>query len=213
MKTRIDIASWKRKEHFYHFLHFEEPYSSRVVHFDVTRLFQLAKSRQRKFSQLYSYLILKAAMETEPFRLRIEGDEVYAYDSISLGGTMLRKDETFGFNYLPYAATFEEFSKIVEAEAERIEGGTGLQPHPDSGGNDLIHYSITPLVSFTGYGQARSFKLRTGVPIITVGGMESIGDRLRIPISIHVHHSLVDGLHVGRYVQLLQHLFDTFDQF
>jgi chloramphenicol O-acetyltransferase type A len=44
------------------------------------------------------------------------------------------------------------------------------------------------------------------VPKIAFGRIEPEGDggKQWMPLSLEVHHALVDGLHVGRYVQALE---------
>jgi chloramphenicol O-acetyltransferase type A len=50
---------------------------------------------------LYSlYLTLKAVNQTEAFKYRIEGDELYLYGVIDASSTIDRSDGTFGFSHI-----------------------------------------------------------------------------------------------------------------
>jgi len=42
------------------------------------------------------------------------------------------------------------------------------------------------------------------VPQLAFGRTDVDGARLWLPFSVEVHHALMDGLHVGRYVQGLE---------
>jgi len=37
--------------------------------------------------------------------------------------------------------------------------------------------------------------------MITFGKITEAGDRCTMPVSIHVHHALTDGLHVAQFVE------------
>lgn len=38
--------------------------------------------------------------------------------------------------------------------------------------------------------------------------MHTVGDKRMMPVSIHVHHALMDGYDVGMFVDLFQELMD-----
>ena len=48
------------------------------------------------------------------------------------------------------------------------------------------------------------FLSKTAFPKITFGKMIQHGDQLSMPVSIHVHHALMDGYHAGQFVELFQ---------
>ena len=76
----------------------------------------------------------------------------------------------------------------------------------ETGRKDVIHYSSIPWCTFTGLTHARNFKAEDSAPKITFGKMFSKGEKRIMPVSIYVHHGLVDGLHVGEYMGLFQKL-------
>jgi chloramphenicol O-acetyltransferase type A len=41
------------------------------------------------------------------------------------------------------------------------------------------------------------------VPKLAFGRAEAEGAHLWLPVSVEVHHALMDGLHVGRYLEAL----------
>lgn len=57
---------------------------------------------------------------------------------------------------------------------------------------------------FTSLSHARSFAFPDSVPKISVGKIIPQGDQLLMPVSVHVHHALVDGYHVGQFFEILQ---------
>jgi chloramphenicol O-acetyltransferase type A len=43
---------------------------------------------------------------------------------------------------------------------------------------------------------------------MALGKLTQDGDRMRMPLSIEVHHGMMDGLHVGQFINILQVLFN-----
>ncbi len=75
---------------------------------------------------------------------------------------------------------------------------TDLQRRP---GFDLIRYSVLPWFDFTSVSHARQFARRDSAPYITFGKITESAGRHTMPLSIHVHHALVDGSHVAEFLQ------------
>ena len=63
-------------------------------------------------------------------------------------------------------------------------------------------------VSFTSISHARGGGREESVPKIAFGKYREEGGRASMPVSVEVHHALMDGLHVGRYFERLQSYFD-----
>ncbi len=64
---------------------------------------------------------------------------------------------------------------------------------------DLIYYSVTPWVSFTSFKHASRFDNTNTVPRIVFGKNFDDGEMLKMPVSVEVHHAMMDGIHVGKY--------------
>ncbi len=73
--------------------------------------------------------------------------------------------------------------------------------------DNLIHFSAIPWVDFTALSHARSFTFADSCTTISFGKMSISENRKRtMPISVYVHHGLMDGLHVGKFVDYFQDL-------
>ena len=207
MKTKLDISSWARKEHFNFFKNFEEPFYGVVVNIDCTAAYRFAKNNGVSFFLYYLYKSLSAANNIEPFKYRIYGDDVFVYDQINAGPTIGRDNGTFGFSYMDFHPSFEDFETGAKKEIERVQSTTTLfAPKLD---DDIIHFSSLPWINFTSLSHARSFSFPDSCPKISFGKMTENNDKLTMPVSIHVHHALIDGLHVGQFVDLFQQLMNS----
>lgn len=207
MTQILNIETWERKEHFNFFKQFEEPFFGITVQIDCTRAYQLAKENQKSFFLYYLHQSLVAANQTEPFRYRISNDQVLVYDTVKASPTINRNDGTFGFGYMDYHRDFFKFEARATKEIERVRNTTGLKPA--TSGENVIHYSSLPWLDFTAISHARSFSFPDSSPKITFGKMTEKKGKKSMPVSIHVHHALMDGYHVGLFVEKFQDLMDA----
>ena len=204
MKHEIDLTTWKRREHFEVFKYFDEPLFGLTVRMECSLAYKKAKKSGYSFSNYYLYLSLKAANEIEEFRYRIEGDKIYCYDSVGAGPTIFREDETYGCGYMPYNKNIAEFMKLANKEVERVKDERGLK-FPYSG-EDIIHYSTLPWADFTSVNHARRLDIGRSIPKITFGKLTREGEKMWMPVDIHVSHALMDGFHVGKFIERFQEL-------
>jgi chloramphenicol O-acetyltransferase type A len=70
--------------------------------------------------------------------------------------------------------------------------------------DDVIYHTTLPWISFTSFAHARTKGRGDSIPRIVFGKFINEADRMMMPISIEVHHALMDGLHVGRYLARLE---------
>jgi chloramphenicol O-acetyltransferase type A len=206
MKTFLDIENWNRKEHFKFFKQMQEPFFGVTIEIDCTKAYQTAKARNTSFFIYYLHQTLVAVNAIENFRYRISDDAVFVYDSIDGSATISRKDGTFGFSLIKYHADFNIFEQIARTEIERIQNTTGLFTRTFDETN-LIHFSAIPWLNFTSLSHARNYTFPDSCPKISFGKMTLAENGKRtMPMSIHVHHGLMDGSHVGQFADYFQDL-------
>ena len=206
MKTLLDIDSWNRKEHFLFFKQMEEPFFGATVQIDCTKAFQTAKELNSSFFIYYLHKTLIAINTIESFRYRINADTIFIHDFINASATIGREDGTFGFSLIEYNSDFTVFQKTALTEIERIQSTTGLFTRNFEEDN-VIHFSAIPWLNFTSLSHARSYSFPDSSPKISFGKMMVAENGKRtIPMSVHVHHGLMDGLHLGQFVDYFQEI-------
>ena len=82
---------------------------------------------------------------------------------------------------------------------------TGLGMGEENKRLDLVHYSTLPWIEFSSVSHPRNFTYRDSVPKITFGKISNKGDRVIIPIAIHVHHGIMDAQDVAEYLEAFQY--------
>lgn len=204
MRTKIDINTWNRKEHFEFFSQFEEPFYGITVDVDCTKAYERSKTLGRSFFVTHLHASLAAANSVDAFRYRIEGGDVYDYETIGASPTIARDDGTFGFSYIDFNEDISVFEASVRKEIDRVQNSTGLG-EPASKIN-VIYYSSLPWLKFTSLSHARRFSIGGSCPMISFGKLTQENGKRIMPMSIHAHHALVDGSHMGTYVERFQEL-------
>ena len=202
MKRKLDLNSWNRKEHFLFFKQMDEPFYGITTTIDCTQAYTKAKAIGVSFFSYYLHKTLSAVNAVENFRYRIIEDEVYIFDVIDASATVMREDTTFGFSYMPFTEDIIVFTQTVQTEIERMQNTTGVftREYPDN----LIHFSALPWINFTSLSHARSFTWPDSCPKISIGKLTDENGKKSMPISVHVHHGLADGYHVGLFLEKLQ---------
>jgi chloramphenicol O-acetyltransferase type A len=204
MKQKLNFETWNRKEHFLFFKQMEEPFFGITTTIDCTKAYEKSKELGVTFFVYYLHKTLVAVNETEAFRYRIINDEIYIFDQIDASATIIREDKTFGFSQIEYATSLNDFSKIAQNEIQRIQTTTGLFTREFA--ENLIHFSALPWINFTSFSHARSFTWADSCPKISFGKMMTKNGKKTMSMSIHVHHGLMDGFHVGQFLDLFQEL-------
>ncbi|RYU91482.1 chloramphenicol acetyltransferase [Mucilaginibacter terrigena] len=203
MKTKINLDTWYRKHHFAFFNAFEEPLFGATVNIDVTIAYQKAKEQGVSFFLYYLHCILTAANKVEEFRYRVENDEVFLYDVVNTSTTISRPDSTFGFSYIDYHPDLGQFVAGAQLEIERVQSTEGLEIRPVY---NVLHVSAIPWVNFTGLTHARNFTFKDSMPKISLGKVTEHDGKKSMPVSVTVHHGLMDGRHVGQFINTFQEL-------
>ena len=200
----LDLAAWPRRDAFEYFRGFDKPYFNVCTRLDVARLMQAVNTLRRNGLALaYHYIALRLANQLEPFRLRIEGERVRVHPVVDGSTTVLRDDGSFGFADLAYSADFAAFAaQSGRAIAASRAGRAPFEPWPDDVAR--IHFTTLPWLHFTSFSHARNWGREDSVPKLAFGRIDMDGAHAWMPLSVEVHHALMDGLHVGQFVQAFE---------
>jgi chloramphenicol O-acetyltransferase type A len=203
MTKYLDVETWARRELFEFFIGFDKPYFNVCTQLDITELLTYLRARPELSTSLaYHYFALRAANNIEPFRYRLRDGKVIVHDVIHGGTTVMLPNENFTLAYFEYDDSFDNFMNAAQRGVQEILTGDGaFRPNTR---DDMIHFTTLPWFSFTSFSHARNWGREDSVPKIAFGKFVTTGDRTLLPFSVEVHHALMDGLHVGRYVTQLQ---------
>ena len=83
-----------------------------------------------------------------------------------------------------------------------------MKAHPNLEGNpekdNVLYMSPIPWVSFTSLSHPMQFHPADSVTRFAWGKYFKESDTLKIPLGVQGHHTLMDGIHMGRFYETVQ---------
>ena len=203
----IDEKTWERAMHCMVFRNSIEPQFCVTFEADITNFKEKVKKQGLSFTMAMVYAVCKCANEIEEFRYRFLDGNIVLYDRIDTAFTYLNKSTNlFKVVNVPFVDDINEYCKLAYTTAnEQKEYFTGPL------GNDVFQCSPMLWVTFTHISHTNSGKKDHATPLFDWGKYYEKNGRIMIPISVQAHHSFVDGIHVGQFVNRLQGYFDRTD--
>src|SRR3984893_384976 len=207
-RRKINLETWERRAAFRFFKDFTEPYHGVCLRVDCTATHRYAKQHQLSIFLSLLHRSLVAAHHVENFRTRIVDGAVWLYEQINGGSAVGRPNGTIGMGHYQFRPRVDEFVREAAIELDRGRQRDDIERYPEA---NLIRYSVLPWFDFTSISHARDLSHSDSAPRITFGKITEAGGRCTMPVSIHAHHALADGLHVAQLVEKFQHSMDAPD--
>ena len=197
---KIDLTTWSRAEHFKFFLPFSQPFFNIVLDLEVKPLFEYAKSQQISFTASYLYCLHTAVQQYPPIRYRIVDRGPVEVENITLSAVFLRDDESFRFVPLEFQKSLVDYELHYQRQKSfHLKKPLLNSMFTNSADNiDQIYISILPWFKFTSFKHAENAAFDSGIPKIVFGQYQK--EQGVLPVSIEVHHALMDGLHISQFV-------------
>jgi chloramphenicol O-acetyltransferase type A len=195
----LDLSRWPRRGAFEFYRHFDKPYFNLCARVDAARV-KAAAAGTGGLALACCFVALRLCHLEQPFRWRLQGGRVWEHDRLHGSMPVAREDDSFAFarfDDAPDFATFAQRARVAVAAARRPDAPFGA----DADSQDVVHFTSLPWVHFTSFSHARNWGREDAIPKIAFGRADVEGSRLMLPLSIEVHHAMMDGAHVGRWLQ------------
>lgn len=202
---KIEMDAWGRREHFAIFNGMDYPHFSMCANVDVTGFYPAVKERRESLTVAIVFVLAKAANAIPEFRYRIRAGEVIEHEVVHPSTTILATEELFSFCTMEYADDFRQFATQAAERIAFVQANPTLNDGP--GQDDLLFMTAIPWVSFTSFMHPIHMQPVDSVPRFAWGKFFKEGETLKMPLSVQVHHALMDGLHVGRFYADVQDSF------
>ncbi|MBN1038884.1 chloramphenicol acetyltransferase [Clostridium botulinum] len=203
----IDIENWKRKDHYNFFRQVDYPHFNICGNIDITKFYKYIKENELPFFISILYASTKTANSIKEFKLRIRGDKVIEHETVNPSFTIITDEEVFSFCRSNYTDNFNEFKTNTLKEIEKVKNNISIEDEP--GQDDLLYITSIPWVSFTNITHPIQMNPVDSIPRIAWGKYFEEGGNIKLPISVDVHHALVDGVHIGQYFNIIQEILDN----
>ncbi|SFR93510.1 chloramphenicol acetyltransferase [Anaeromicropila populeti] len=204
--TKIDVENWKRNMLYHFFRNAENGQYSVSYEVDITKFLSRVKENNLSFYYSMIYAVTKCANQVEEFRYRILNGEVLLYDTISPSFTGLDKEtELFKVVTVDMINDMEEFVKKARNQEEN-QKKFFVGPVRE----DVFHMTCLPWISFTHVSHTVSANKEAAIPTFAWGKYYEKEQKVILPFSVQVHHSFVDGVHIGKFAKILDDFMNGF---
>jgi len=199
MFERININEWSRKPQFDFFKTYENPFFNITANVEVTNLVEYCKKTGESFFLNSLYIGAQINNEISEFRMRIRNNEVIVHDIINFGAPVMHENKTFTFCYFKYFDDKNKFIEDAEVRLKKEKENPSFNPRHEE--DDIIHFSVLPWINFTSIKHARRIPVTDSVPKIVYGKYTESNGKYFMPISLELHHALLDGYHAGLFYE------------
>ena len=200
MKKEVNPKETSRTQAFELWMKAPNPMVTFFKTMDVTELIRASRKRKLKFNMLMDYCIGKAASSVKEFYLLPIGDKLMRFDTIAVNTLIKNKNgevsscdilftddlETFSRKYLAYTGQVAETCVDRDLSFDSMVIGTSA----------IIDTEIDGAVG-----------MNSGIfnnPFMIWGKYRKKFFRYYLPVSFQFHHTQMDGVHAGRFLENLQ---------
>ena len=168
----------------------------------MTALRKVSKEKGYSFFVTVSYVLSHAVNAIPELRHRLIDGDLWEYDRVDPGYTVLLRDNSFSFCDSMYFENFEQYYRYASTQIESVK----KSPDRTTGDKDHMFFiSNVPWFSFTAFTHPYDEKYKS-IPVLTTGKYFEQDGKLWMPLAIQVHHGLVDGIHVGMFYERVYQL-------
>ncbi|MGE7881447.1 type A chloramphenicol O-acetyltransferase [Bacillus sp. NPDC094077] len=205
----IDRENWNREQYFEHYLKLKCTFSM-TMNVDITMVLEEIRQKGIKFYPTFIYLISRVINKHKEFRICFNEDGVLGYwEEMIPSYTIFHKDDkSFSSIWTDYARDFRIFYKNYEEDMRYYSNIHGLFTKENIPPN-VFPISSIPWASFTGFNLNINDDGDFLLPIITFGKYFNDGNKVMLPVSLQVHHAVCDGYHASQFIEGIQELANT----
>lgn len=200
----IDMKNYLRRDHFNYFRSLQYPYVGTTVEVDISSVLSYCKEHNRSFYLAFLHACALAADGVKELRQLFRGDQIVEYDECPTSHVELGTDGTYHYYTVHHHMGVEKYFQQAE-EARRACRGNGIQEDDDV--ESMYFISSLPWLHYTAIIQPVAGGDESN-PRITWGKYENG----LMPVSILVHHALVDGIHIAQFYENLNREIERFEQ-
>ncbi|MBP5582641.1 MAG: chloramphenicol acetyltransferase [Bacteroidales bacterium] len=199
MKHEINPSETSRAQAFNLWMKSPMPMVTMTKTFDVTRIYKLSKQKGYKFNMLLCWCIGKAACDVKEFYTVPEQGKLYNYDHIAINVIVKDLKENLCYCDIAYSDDLQHFN---------TDYNTITQNTMQSGNNILDEDAAIIGTSAVTTTQIDSIVNQySGIycnPFLSWGKYRKRWFRVTLPISFQFHHTQMDGMHAGTFLENLQ---------
>lgn len=208
----VDIS--ERKSHFDYFMSLSNPHAEITVDVDMSKVVRFCAKNGYPFFLTCLHIFAKAAGNVPELRRRIhilsndEGDnnisryEVREYETAPTSHTESSSENTYCYCTIHHDMPFSEY--ITKAKIAQMNARNKNSIEEDNDSEGYLFASCLPWFHYKALSNPTNGAIDTN-PRISWGKYdEDYKGRLMMPVTLTVHHALVDGIHIAKFYDNIQ---------
>lgn len=201
----INLAHWERTAHYQIFRNYAQPQYCVTFELDITHFLEVIRKQKYSFTFSFIFAVSKCANQIKEFRYRFVEGKPVIFDKINTAFTYLDKNtELFKVVNVEMTDTMDEYITLA-TKKEQTQNEYFTAPL----GNDVFQFSAFPWITYTHISHTDSGKKDNATPLFDWGKYFEQDGKIMLPFSVQVHHSFVDGVHIGKLADVLQNYLNT----
>ena len=200
--AEIDLEHYPRRRHLEYFSSLQYPYVGVTNNVDVTQTVRFCKEKGYSFYLVFMHAAALAADDVPQLRQRLHKGGVVEYDECPTSHIELLDDGTYCYCTLRHHMALEEY--IPYAENARRQCRLNGSIDEDGDAESMYFISTLPWLHYTALIQPVAGGEESN-PRITWGRFQQDSrGKEQLPVTLLVHHGLVDGIHIARFYENLE---------
>lgn len=206
--TTVDLNQWSRGKLFQFYIDKMRIVMSMTVDIDVTNLKLYAKKTDIPFYTLMLWSVSKVINDHDEFKYGWDGEgNLIRWDYVSPSYTDFHsEDENFTKMVTDFSDDLNEFYRRVISDRERYKNDRAVL---DNQPLNFFDVSCLPWVRYKHFDVHVFDEGKFLAPVVTWGKYERKDGKLTMPLTMNIHHAVVDGFHLSRFFNEVQELIDS----
>ena len=196
---RVNLATWPRAAQFQLFRTYDRPHYAVTVRMPVTAMMAERKAAGLSPFRHTIWAVGKGLHAVPELCMRFKGDTVTKYKRLLLSPTVPLANGDFRYTYLAWNPDRARFDDHAADKIADVREGAPLNAN-DGTIEDVAYLSCLPWLDYTSLDNALPGP-DDCIPRVTWGKIVEKNNDFEMPMTIQVHHALVDGLQVGQFFE------------
>ncbi len=207
------MADWPRAESFYYYSQMAPTSYSVTVKLNFTKLKAQVQQRELKFFPAYLYAVSRVISQIQELKLAVKDEKVGFWDYLNpIYPQFHPEDQTVSLLWTEYSPDFVEFYQRYLSDTQKFGDNRGMLTKKGAPPENAYVISCIPWFSFDSFSLQHHNLKDYYFPSFEAGKFIQQNSELYMPLSIDAHHAATDGYQLKIFLEELQQLMDTAEE-
>ena len=203
--TPIDMSKWHMAQQFHYYTQMAPTTYTVNVSLDVTILRNALKAKGYKFFPAYLFLVTRAISKQEELRVAVKDGVLGHWNNLTPAYPQFHEDDkTSSLLWTQYCDNFQSFYNQYIEDTKAHGTSHGILSSKGVPPPNTYIVSCIPWFTFNSFSLHNHGIKDYYVPSFEAGGFTEADGKIKMPLSVTVHHATTDGYHLKVFFEELQ---------